>query len=118
MRSANCLGVISERSRPKGSSSTASIPVPSSQRNFSAVGVSNFKPASGFKIRVGCGSNVIATALPPAARARETISFNTCACARCTPSKFPTLTNVDPKSAGTSSSLWNTCMQELLIVDF
>ena len=112
MRSANCRGVISERSRPKGSSSTASIPVSSSKRNFSGVGVSSFNPDSGRRIRAGCGSKVTATALAPLCRARATISRSTCAWARWTPSKLPTLTRVGPKSAGTSSSLWNTCIKK------
>src|SRR3954447_22058240 len=46
-----------------------------------------------------------ATAFPPLARARNTISPSTWAWARWTPSKFPTLMNVGPKFAGTSSSL-------------
>ena len=53
MSSANCRGVISERSRVKGSSSTASSPLASSRRSFSGVGVSSFRPESGRRMRDG-----------------------------------------------------------------
>ena len=54
----------------KGSSSTASMPVLSSKRNFSGVGVSSFNPESGRRIRVGCGSKRHRYCFGPAARER------------------------------------------------
>src|SRR3984957_17231101 len=58
------------------------------------------------------GVKLTATAFALLALVRETIGCNTCACARWTPSKLPTLTSAGPKSAGTSSSLWKTCIDK------
>ena len=54
---------------------------------------------------LGLAAGLAAMALALLSRARRTISTSTCACARCTPSKLPTLTSAGPKTAGTSSSL-------------
>src|SRR5437773_2917874 len=93
-----------------GSKRTASSPVASRRRSFSGVGVSSFKDESGRRMRAGCGSKVTAIAFAPITGARRTISQRTCACARCTPSKFPAVTTVGPKPGGMSSSLWKICI--------
>ena len=111
-RSANWCGVISERSRAKGSSSTASIPVAASRRSFSGSGRQQLQSGSGRRMRAGCGSKVTATDFASGARARARFRRAHARCARCTPSKLPTLTSAGPKSAGTSSSLWKTCIEK------
>jgi len=113
MSCANCCGDSNERSREKGSSKTASTPVAARSRSFSGVGVSNFRLASGRRMRVGCGSKVTAIDLAPRTFARLTISPRTNRCARCTPSKFPTLTSVEPKLPGTASRCSKICIAEM-----
>jgi len=97
----------SDRSREKGSSRTASIPVAASKRSFSALG-EQLEIVIGTKNarRVRFEGDRDRLRAPRPGTLHDLAEDKRCA--RWTPSKLPTLTSVGPKLPGMSSSWWKS----------
>src|SRR5581483_4883974 len=107
---ANSSGGIAANSRVKWKTATASAPASSSRSRRSETSESADGGAPVARTSMGSGSNVVATARPPSARARRAAARISARCPTCTPSKTPIATWSGPR--GHPAKSWSTVTPE------